>query len=703
MSREGYFFQLDRIDGDHLRRIAEKLRAVGFSERTVRKRLGLSRLSDLKLESYPFYIHSRLARREAIDIAIHLFMLQGVIPVEELNLLLDQDDRRLLKSMGVLLGQKSTRTYRSALSLYPQRDFLIFTDHRFVHQPWISARRPQDPVMYMGEEAHYAMRATIRKPVRNALDMCCGAGFHGIYTAAFADRVVGVDLNQRAVNFARLNAIFNNTWNISFVEGDLFDGVRGERFDYILASPPSAPSPGYELRFRDGGPSGADVLRRVVASIPDYLASGGYAQIVANIGERHGEAYLDRIRRWLAGANMNIHALKLTEHPLDDFAVNQIPRSFESNFSSYSIELKRWIDNLRSQRFKRIIQTILTFEWNDDRAMPPWSQEDESKPPRRAIGEDIVQLFQARQRTRRHSAAKDLDHCMVGVPDDLILNKRHSPSGRGFVVKDYRVTWRDPALSPELEIKPLVCELLELVDNRRSVPQIIAKYAQNRGLPVDSIDKKARQAFLAMFERGLVTLDQTSVSRAANFDISGEEIRTPELLDPEGLPDLDKLVPNDPTTLPPLHVDPLTNPPLMAEPKADLGYETGQRPPAPQDALARSGWDLGISAPPKRVTSGRFDPDLVQSQGMQGQGQGQAMPAPQNSSADNPLKDAGSGAFPLGAMAALAAAAKDEHLKSSQAAMPAVDPSQLGDIPKPVDGGTRIDRGDSRRRNTGGH
>lgn len=647
MAVAGQFFDVDNVDGDQLRHISEKLRSIGYSERGVRKRLGLSRLSDLKLESYPYYIHDRLSRREPLDLAILLFLLQGIIAVEELETVLDKDDRRLLKNLGVLLGQKSTRTYRSSVSLYPQRDYLIFTDHRFHHLPWIEARKPSDPVMHMGEQAHYLMRSTIRRPVRSALELCSGAGFQGLYCSAFADRVVGVDYNRRAVNFAKLNSVFNNSWNVNFVEGDLFDAVRGERFDYIAATPPAAPSPGYELRHRDGGPSGADVLRRIIAGIPDYLSSGGYAQVSTYVGEREGEPYLERIRRWLSGANMNMHALKFEDMTLNEFAVEQVAQPFQGEFAVYAASLKRWIDNLRTQRFKRIVKVILTFEWNDDRAMPPWTQEDDVKPPRRSIGDDILQLFKSRQRTRRAGAVEELDHCIAGVPDDLILSVRRSPSGTGFITKDFRVTWRDPALSPELEIKPLVCDLLELVDNRRSVPEIIAAYAQSHNLPAASVEKKARQAFLAMFERGLVTLDKMSSAPKQKSAISdnSDEFGDQDLLNPDRLPDLDGLVPE-----PGAPGDPLTAAPMgLGADDPLFGNDRGS-PVAQSNALGQP--------------SGSMNP-LGQPSGYNALGQASgAMPAARPAS-DKSRRPESSGHSPLGAMAALAAAAEEENKKAS--------------------------------------
>jgi len=604
-------FDIDKIDGEQLRATGDTLRAAGFNERTVRKRLGLSRLSDLRLESYPYYIHDRLARREPLDLAILIFMLQGIVAVEELEALLGVNDRRLLKSLGILLGQKSTRTYRSAFSFYPQRERIMVTDHRFQHQPWIKARRPMDPVMSLDDHSYDLIRAMIRRPVRSALDLCSGAGVHAIFAAEFADRVIGVDTNPRAINLARLNAMLNDTWNTTFVEGDLYAPVRGDRFDYIVAYPPFAPSPGYELRYRDGGPSGADVLRRIIAGLPDHLSSGGYAQVITHIGEREGEPYADRVRRWLGGANMNIHALKFEERNVDEYAVDRVSEPFSSDFTAYAGNLKRWIDNLRAQRFKRIVSVVFTFEWNDTRASAPWTTEDEVKPPRRAIGDDILQVFQARALTRRRNALAELDNFVAGVPDDIVLSERRRPTGTGFQTKGFRVTWRDPALSPELEIKPLVRELLELVDNRRRVPQIIEAYAKRQGLPIHAIDKKARQAFLAMLERGLITLDRVPESAA----IPRSSISDSALLDPDQLPDLDEVMPFERPRTPIAEDDGQGSGAIpIRPPQKPLGADTDAMPvPAAQVGAPLGGPPLGMNSGdlfpvPNRSHSGLVDP-----------------------------------------------------------------------------------------------
>jgi len=501
------FFDLERLDPDGLRRVAGILRGVGFTEEGVRKRLALKDIGEIELGSYPHYLNYRLRRRSPLDVAIMLLLLQGVVTEEELADLFDKPARQLLKTAGVVMGDRASRTWRSRVSLYPLGDRLFFTDHRFAHHAWIKARVPRDPVMYLGPDTYYLARTTLHRPIRGALDLCAGSGVHGVLAAGTAERSVGVDISPRAVNFARVNAMLNDAWNAVFVEGDLFGPVAGERFDLIVANPPFVPSPVYELTYRDGGPSGADVLRRIVASLPDYLTSDGIAQIVTHVAEREGESYLDRIRRWLGSANINMHALRVGEEDVVGYAVSQTKKTFGEGYQRYAGKLVEWITNLRSQRFHRVVAVVLTFQWNEEAPHPPWTQEDETKPPLRDMSDELARLLTAKRRVRKLSSLRSLDGMRVGVPDDLLLVERRRPTGTGFETKDFRVTFRDGHMSPELDVKPLVRDLLERVDNRSTVPQVIARLAEDTEQEASDIDEQCRRAFLVMFERGLVTLD----------------------------------------------------------------------------------------------------------------------------------------------------------------------------------------------------
>ncbi|MEZ6184461.1 MAG: methyltransferase [Planctomycetota bacterium] len=509
------FFNLDTIDPDGLRRVASALRNAGYNERGVQERLCVEDLTELELESFPFLLKHRLRKRSPLDVAISLFLLQGRVTEEELGELFDTNARRLLRTSKILAADPADRSYVARVSLYPVGDKLFFTDHRHAHTAWHRARVDRDPVMFLDQDSYWLARTTVRRPVRNVLDLGTGCGVHAILAAESAERVVGVDINRRAVNFARLNATLNDAWNSVFVDGDLFTPVGKERFDLIVANPPCVAAPTYRLSYRDGGPSGADVLRRVIAHLPDHLSSEGTAHVVTRIAERDGEPYLDRIRRWLGGANMNLHSLRVEEQTILDFAIQHTKETFGERYERYATQLMDWVTNMRAQRFRRVISVVLSVQWNEDGPHSPWTQEDECKPPNRDTALELARLLHAKRRVRTLPSLEALTSMRLGIPDDMLLIERRRPTGHGFDTKDFRVEFKRARMSSELDVKPLVRDLLERIDNRSTVPEVIRRLAEDTEQDPSAIDERCRKALLVMFERGLVTLDELASSSSA--------------------------------------------------------------------------------------------------------------------------------------------------------------------------------------------
>jgi release factor glutamine methyltransferase len=132
-------------------------------------------------------------------------------------------------------------------------------------------------------------RTRARSMLGEALDLCTGSGCIAI---AFARQrptwsVTASDISQGALAVARENAHRTGAVrNIRLVEGSLFDGVPGLRFDLITANPPYIPAGDiaalpvdvrdYEPRLAlDGGADGLDLVRDIVRLAPSYLTEGG--------------------------------------------------------------------------------------------------------------------------------------------------------------------------------------------------------------------------------------------------------------------------------------------------------------------------------------------------------------------------------------------------------------------------------------------
>jgi release factor glutamine methyltransferase len=131
--------------------------------------------------------------------------------------------------------------------------------------------------------------AALARPAEVIVDLCCGAGAIGAALAAVVDgaEVHAADIDPAAVRCARQNVPG------PVYEGDLYEplpgGLRG-RIGILAANVPYVPAGeiGFlppearahePLTALDGGPDGLNVLRRVAAAAPGWLAPGGYLLI----------------------------------------------------------------------------------------------------------------------------------------------------------------------------------------------------------------------------------------------------------------------------------------------------------------------------------------------------------------------------------------------------------------------------------------
>ncbi|MEV7966413.1 putative protein N(5)-glutamine methyltransferase [Sphaerisporangium sp. NPDC088356] len=183
-------------------------------------------------------------------------------------------------------------------------EFLIRQAATLARQAVGSAGQPAVPARPAVTPADH----TLTPPRAVVVDLCCGSGALGAALVAALDPIElhAVDIDPAAVRCARRNLAAAGG---RVYEGDLYEplpaALRG-RVDVLLASAPYVPTEAIgllpqEARIHeprvalDGGADGLDVVRRLIAAAPLWLAPGGH--LLVETSERQAPETAETIAR----------------------------------------------------------------------------------------------------------------------------------------------------------------------------------------------------------------------------------------------------------------------------------------------------------------------------------------------------------------------------------------------------------------------
>jgi len=467
--------------------ILSRLAAIGYSEAGVRDRLGLEDINDFQMKALPIY-RAELGPRDPLAAAIELFLLEGGLQAGELDRLLAPEHQETLVRAGILA--RDGAAVRALASLYPVGRDLVFSDHAWPQLVSGRAAVPHDQVMYVGTDSRWLARATVRRPVAAALDLCCGSGVHALLAAAHADRATAVDINPRAVRCTACNARIAGLANVEALQGDLYAPVGDRRFGLITANPPFVPAPAQEVGYRDGGPSGEEVQRRIVAGLPAHLAPGGIAQIVTELGERDGEPLEARLRRWLGDAPMAIHVLRLRTHSARAYALGHADGEDQDALLA---SVADWAGNLRRQGYDRIASVLLAFQWSG----APWSREDHGQPPRREAGAEVEAIFQAERLARDPALTARLKSGRVARTGPVALLDASALGGTAPPTAQARLAGQ--AMPVDHDLPPMERDLLGCLEHPAATADLLAVAART-SVPETAV----LEALVALVRKGFI-------------------------------------------------------------------------------------------------------------------------------------------------------------------------------------------------------
>ena len=342
-------------------------------------------------------------------------------------------------------------------------------------------------------------RMTIRREVATALDLGTGSGVHALLAARHARAVVGVDVNPRALAFARLSQRLNGEpGQITWLEGSWLEPLRGERFDLVTANPPFVISPDNDYVYRDTADGRDELSRSVVRECAAALTEGGVATVLCNWIHEEG-AWDAPLREWVAGLGCDALLLQATsEQPLE-YALNWNSHLRETDPDGFGATVAAWLEHYRSIGVQRIAMGFVILRRRS--AGPNWIQAFGGVHRPRGKGSDqLERMLVAGDFFAEHPGARGLGALLSRswwLLDGHRLNQS-AVYADGAYVGEGTMTMR-PDVGINVSVDPRLLGILQGCDGRRSLGELI----DDATVPGD-IDRGAFQSLCISAFRDLV-------------------------------------------------------------------------------------------------------------------------------------------------------------------------------------------------------
>jgi len=297
----------------------------------------------------------------------------------------------------------------------------------------IATGRPlaETHVLGVGNASTTLAEWTVRREVGTALDLGVGSAVQALHLAQHCGAIVGTDLSERALAFARFTAALNGI-DLELRQGSLLDPVAGQRFDLVVSNPPfvitprSGSVPLYE--YRDAGLVGDGVVEALVREVGGVLEPGGVAQFLGNWEIRRGAEWRDRWREWLTGTGLDAWVIQRdVQDPAEYAELWARDAGSRQGVAGFETMYAAWLADFADRDVEAIGFGVVTLQRpRTDRA--PWVDLDEVRGPvAPGVGHAVDAGLRARTTLAETDAAYLLDTAWRVAPD--VTEERHGHPG----------------------------------------------------------------------------------------------------------------------------------------------------------------------------------------------------------------------------------------------------------------------------------
>ncbi|MGZ3475591.1 MAG: methyltransferase domain-containing protein [Polyangiales bacterium] len=335
--------------------------------------------------------------------------------------------------------------------------------------------------------------------ISSALDLGCGAGTAALLFASKVDRVVGIDINPRAIVLSKVNARINGITNVEFLEGDFFAPVANEKFDLIVSQPPfvSLPDESTRATFLHGGRRGDEITLGVLERVAPHLAPGGRAVVLLDCPKVGDEKPVQRLRA-AVGPDSNLLLLVSTPKNLDDHCTFYAASSHATLGPDFERAAIAHREHLARVGIEELRLVLVVAEETKGRA--PFTTVVQT----RSFSEIDPSNVQIERLLATHNLLANDDSTFFATP-------LQAPNGLRFVDEGGRVVARlqEPALIPPIVCSAQAAQLVSMFSAPSTPAEVCDRFAAKIGMDAGSLRPQIVAAVRQALESQLLEVAQS--------------------------------------------------------------------------------------------------------------------------------------------------------------------------------------------------
>jgi methylase of polypeptide subunit release factors len=337
------------------------------------------------------------------------------------------------------------------------------------------------------------------------LDLGIGSGVQAMRAANRVERVVGADLNPRALAFARFNAALNGVSNLELRLGSWLEPVQGDRFDLVLANLPFIIGPDFDLLYRNPGDTEGETFGALLKALPDVLTDGGIAQAFCHWPIRSGQTWVDPLREWTEGIDHRAVFVRIIVDDIAQYSARSV-RMKDNDHELYRETVGRWLRHFTAIGIEAMGFGMVAIQRRPGpvRRLGVAALSDHRGD---AAGAHVRRLLEAADRTAVLEDERTALAQRVSLLDGHELGTT-AVYHEGTYAMGERVLIMDPKglLGLSVQVPAGVVEVLRACGPERTLGEVVQDAAQRSGVNRDTIAQASLAAVRELAAKALLTV-----------------------------------------------------------------------------------------------------------------------------------------------------------------------------------------------------